>query len=523
MFKGTERRDARAIAASLESLGGHLDAFTAREQVCYYARALAEHLPEVVDVLADIVCRSRFAPAEVEREKSVVREEIFSCEDNPEDKVSELLAEQVWGGHALGRPDPRHARTRSDALDRARAARLLPQPLPRRPPGGRGGRRARARARWPSSSPAHFAPPDGPALPLSRRAAGVRARRCGTRRATTCSSSTSRSARAGLRVRRPRALPAGRAQHAARRRHELAAVPERARGGRARLLGLLGARLPPRRRAAHDPPRRVARARPRGAARGAARSSSGCATTGRARRRSPPRAAQLKGSVVHGPGERLEPHVHLAHEELYSRPLHAARGAGRARPRGDARARSSRRRARVPGAAALRAGGPGPGDGRAAHRAPTGRSTDDARAERGAPGRSKPGRRRGAAATRVPARGRGAAPGRTPKPLIDSRMGAGHSARHSGRALRAPELQPRQGMSHHSPRYRMRLFSARQCLSPLGPLAAAVGARAGRARRARRRRDRQPPGGARHRARHRARHHARHVGHRQLDRGPAAG
>jgi predicted Zn-dependent peptidase len=104
LFKGTERRDARAIAASLESLGGHLDAFTAREEVCYYGRALAEHLSEVADVLADIVCRSRFAPAEVDREKSVVREEISSVEDNPEDKIGEMSAAQVWGGHELGRP-----------------------------------------------------------------------------------------------------------------------------------------------------------------------------------------------------------------------------------------------------------------------------------------------------------------------------------------------------------------------------------------------------------------------------------
>src|SRR5204862_4265732 len=86
MFKGTERRDARAIAQSLESLGGHLDAFTAREQVCFYARALAENLPEVVDVLADIVCRSRLAEPDVAKEKSVVREEILAYEDNPEEK-----------------------------------------------------------------------------------------------------------------------------------------------------------------------------------------------------------------------------------------------------------------------------------------------------------------------------------------------------------------------------------------------------------------------------------------------------
>src|SRR5262245_365806 len=104
MFKGTERRDARAIAASLESLGGHLDAFTAREQVCFYARALEADLPEVVDVLADIVCRSRLAQAEVDRERSVVRDEILSYEDNPEEKIMDLLAAQIWGGHSLGRP-----------------------------------------------------------------------------------------------------------------------------------------------------------------------------------------------------------------------------------------------------------------------------------------------------------------------------------------------------------------------------------------------------------------------------------
>lgn len=104
MFKGTGTRDARAIAASLESLGGHLDAFTTREQVCYTARVLSEHLPEAIDVVADILCRSRFDPAEVEREKSVVREEILSYEDNPEERLGDQLAVQVWGDHALGRP-----------------------------------------------------------------------------------------------------------------------------------------------------------------------------------------------------------------------------------------------------------------------------------------------------------------------------------------------------------------------------------------------------------------------------------
>jgi predicted Zn-dependent peptidase len=103
-FKGTERRDARALAHSLESLGGHLDAFTAREQTCYYARALAEHLPETLDVLGDLVSRPRFAAEDIEKEKDVVREEISSCEDDPEDKASELLVHRVWGGHGLGLP-----------------------------------------------------------------------------------------------------------------------------------------------------------------------------------------------------------------------------------------------------------------------------------------------------------------------------------------------------------------------------------------------------------------------------------
>ena len=104
MFKGTESRDARAIAASLESLGGHLDAFTTREHVCYTARVLSEHLAPAVEVVADLVCRSRFDDAELEREKGVVREEILSYEDNPEAMVSDQLAEQLWGDHALGRP-----------------------------------------------------------------------------------------------------------------------------------------------------------------------------------------------------------------------------------------------------------------------------------------------------------------------------------------------------------------------------------------------------------------------------------
>jgi predicted Zn-dependent peptidase len=165
MFKGTERRDARAIAASLESLGGHLDAFTAREEVCYYARALAEHLDEVADVLADIVCRSRFAPAEVAREKSVVREEISSVEDNPEDKIGEMAAGQVWGGHPLGRPilgtpDTVEALD-SDALREYHGSRYRPEHLVVAAAG------AVEHDRVVEAVGRHFQPPDGPRLPFS--------------------------------------------------------------------------------------------------------------------------------------------------------------------------------------------------------------------------------------------------------------------------------------------------------------------------------------------------------------------
>src|SRR5258708_18404224 len=78
MFKGTERRDAKAIARSLESLGGHLDAFTAREQVCYYARALPEHLPQAVAAPFDPVARPKLAPPAAEPEKAAVRDALFA-------------------------------------------------------------------------------------------------------------------------------------------------------------------------------------------------------------------------------------------------------------------------------------------------------------------------------------------------------------------------------------------------------------------------------------------------------------
>ncbi len=102
VFKGTERRNAFEIAYSLESVGGHLDAFTGREQTCFLGRALQEHLPLTVEVLADLVLAPRLTPDDIAKEKKVILDEIHQYEDTPDDRVHDLFADVVWSGHPLG-------------------------------------------------------------------------------------------------------------------------------------------------------------------------------------------------------------------------------------------------------------------------------------------------------------------------------------------------------------------------------------------------------------------------------------
>jgi len=102
VFKGTETRDAYELALSLESVGGHLDAFTGREVTCFDARALDEHLDLAVEVLADLVLNPRLDPADVEKEKKVVLDEIHTYEDTPDERIHDLFADVVWAGHPLG-------------------------------------------------------------------------------------------------------------------------------------------------------------------------------------------------------------------------------------------------------------------------------------------------------------------------------------------------------------------------------------------------------------------------------------
>jgi predicted Zn-dependent peptidase len=104
VFKGTHRRTAEDIAREVDSVGGMLDAFTAKEMVCFNTRVLDEHLPKAFDVLADMVLNPKLAPEDIEREQSVVLEEIRMTQDNPEDLVHELFTQNFWRPHALGKP-----------------------------------------------------------------------------------------------------------------------------------------------------------------------------------------------------------------------------------------------------------------------------------------------------------------------------------------------------------------------------------------------------------------------------------
>jgi predicted Zn-dependent peptidase len=104
LFKGTHSRSAEDIAQAIDSIGGQLDAFTAKEYASYYIKVLDEHLPIAVELLSDIVRRPAFAADEIEREKKVILEEIKMVEDTPDDLVHELFTQHFWEGHPLARP-----------------------------------------------------------------------------------------------------------------------------------------------------------------------------------------------------------------------------------------------------------------------------------------------------------------------------------------------------------------------------------------------------------------------------------
>ena len=104
LFKGTKKRNAREISEAVEGVGGYLNAFTAEEMTCYYARASATHLPLVVDVLSDMLLHATFPAAEIVRERGVIQEEIRMYEDQPSQLAQDVASTLLWPNHPLGRP-----------------------------------------------------------------------------------------------------------------------------------------------------------------------------------------------------------------------------------------------------------------------------------------------------------------------------------------------------------------------------------------------------------------------------------
>ncbi len=104
LFKGTGERSALDISIALDAVGGEFNAFTAKEYTCYHARVLDEDLPLAVDVLGDMITASTLHPEDVEAERDVILDEIAMHDDDPDDVVHNLFAQQAWGDSPLGRP-----------------------------------------------------------------------------------------------------------------------------------------------------------------------------------------------------------------------------------------------------------------------------------------------------------------------------------------------------------------------------------------------------------------------------------
>ena len=104
LFKGTSHRTAEEIARQVDSIGGHLDAFTAKETICYSTKVLDEHLPIAFDILSDLLLNPKFDPDEMEKERGVILEEIKMVEDTPDDLVHEIFMQNFWKDQPLGRP-----------------------------------------------------------------------------------------------------------------------------------------------------------------------------------------------------------------------------------------------------------------------------------------------------------------------------------------------------------------------------------------------------------------------------------
>ncbi|MFE0631974.1 M16 family metallopeptidase [Streptomyces sp. NPDC058864] len=104
LFKGTARRSALEISAAIDAVGGEMNAFTAKEFTCYYARVLDTDLPLAIDVVSDMLTGSLIRQEDIDAERGVVLEEIAMTEDDPGDQVHDLFATAMLGDSPLGRP-----------------------------------------------------------------------------------------------------------------------------------------------------------------------------------------------------------------------------------------------------------------------------------------------------------------------------------------------------------------------------------------------------------------------------------
>jgi predicted Zn-dependent peptidase len=104
VFKGTKHRSAEEIARQVDSIGGNMDAFTAKECICFNVKVLDEHIPTALDILSDLVLNPVFDANDITRERGVIMEEIKMDEDNPDYLVHEIFTQNFWKDHPLGKP-----------------------------------------------------------------------------------------------------------------------------------------------------------------------------------------------------------------------------------------------------------------------------------------------------------------------------------------------------------------------------------------------------------------------------------
>ena len=102
LFKGTSRRTARRIAEEFDAIGGELNAFSAKEYTCYYAKVLDEKVEAAFEIMADMLMRSLMSPKDIDAERKVILEEIAMHEDSPDDIIHDLFVSALWESHPLG-------------------------------------------------------------------------------------------------------------------------------------------------------------------------------------------------------------------------------------------------------------------------------------------------------------------------------------------------------------------------------------------------------------------------------------